>query len=582
MRAAVVVGAALLCAALGLGLFSSAGRDDSHITYWPAWTLLEHGELWNYNGERVEQSSSLLHVLVLAAAGAALPVDLPTLGGGVSLLFGALGVLAAAALGRALHPAGAVPAALLAATAPYFVYWSASGMETSLVATAALVCALATARALDPARSAPLGLAGAVAAAAAFTLARPEGWIVLACVATGALAFLSLRLLRPSGAADERDLRVMRARCALLLAAILALAAAFAGLRALYFGSALPQPVVAKSGDWSPAVAWRGLGYLLRRLVLPWLALPVTLAVAVALWRAVSRLVRADRTEPPLLVTTLFVGAYLAFVLFAGGDWMEGGRFVAHVWPMALALLAWAVLSAERGPRFRRRVLAGLVALQLLFALDFARRESTGVPLWLAGRFDGGLPGGFDEARFSWFERNNRIHRREIPAIQHLDAVVRALREAGREPVLLSRQMGMVMYHVARRNFGGFHVHDRRGLVERSFPACPLSDDLPRLQVGLDLRYRFFFEHEAAFAACGIPRPDVIFDIGLDDEGGSPDDLVPYGYEIVYRQDGALVNGSRWLPGASVPAEEFVAVRSNLVSLLPQEGDTRVDYSTGR
>ena len=55
-----------LLLAITILLFPSAGRDDTYITLWPAHTLAEHGEILNYNGERVEQSSTLLMVLLLA------------------------------------------------------------------------------------------------------------------------------------------------------------------------------------------------------------------------------------------------------------------------------------------------------------------------------------------------------------------------------------------------------------------------------------------------------------------------------------------------------------------------------------
>ena len=67
--------------AVGLRYFVSTGRDDSHITYWPAYTLAHFGDILNYNGERVEQSSSLLHVLVLATFHKLTGVDVVTLDG---------------------------------------------------------------------------------------------------------------------------------------------------------------------------------------------------------------------------------------------------------------------------------------------------------------------------------------------------------------------------------------------------------------------------------------------------------------------------------------------------------------------
>src|SRR5947207_953721 len=73
---------------LGGLLFSSSGRDDCYITYWSAHALVSTGEIVNYSGERVEQSSSLAHVLGLAASARLIPLPLPTIGPMVSILFG--------------------------------------------------------------------------------------------------------------------------------------------------------------------------------------------------------------------------------------------------------------------------------------------------------------------------------------------------------------------------------------------------------------------------------------------------------------------------------------------------------------
>jgi len=56
----------LVVPALGFLLFGSTGRDDSYITYWVADQFRRTGRIANYNGKAIEQSSSLLHVLVLA------------------------------------------------------------------------------------------------------------------------------------------------------------------------------------------------------------------------------------------------------------------------------------------------------------------------------------------------------------------------------------------------------------------------------------------------------------------------------------------------------------------------------------
>src|SRR5665213_2790297 len=71
---------ALAFAAFAFLLYGQSGQDDTYITYWPARTLAEHGQIWNYNGVRLEQSSSLSLVVILAILYKLLPLSMPTVG----------------------------------------------------------------------------------------------------------------------------------------------------------------------------------------------------------------------------------------------------------------------------------------------------------------------------------------------------------------------------------------------------------------------------------------------------------------------------------------------------------------------
>jgi hypothetical protein len=83
--------------------------------------------------------------------------------------------------------------------------------------------------------------------------------------------------------------------------------------------------------------------------------------------------------------------------------------------------------------------------------------------------------------------------------------------------------------------------------------------------VGLDLTYeRFFSDRRQLRQVCNLGDPDVIFDLSSRD--GSRERLFEAnGYRIVYRQDGAVANGSRWIPGAPVWGGEIIALREDLV-----------------
>ena len=87
----------------GILLLPSTGRDDTHITYWAAHSLANFGEIVNYSGDRVEQSSSLLLVVALAVLGWIIPLPLTELGWLFSVLFG-VGTLLVSARLAAIRP----------------------------------------------------------------------------------------------------------------------------------------------------------------------------------------------------------------------------------------------------------------------------------------------------------------------------------------------------------------------------------------------------------------------------------------------------------------------------------------------
>jgi hypothetical protein len=66
----------------GFLIHGASGHDDPHINFWFSHTLLEYGQLVNYNGDRVEQTTSLLLVLMtaLSLAWIAIRFDLVTCG----------------------------------------------------------------------------------------------------------------------------------------------------------------------------------------------------------------------------------------------------------------------------------------------------------------------------------------------------------------------------------------------------------------------------------------------------------------------------------------------------------------------
>ena len=123
---------AFVSIALGFILYTSTGHDDPYITYGAARILARHGEILNYNGDRIEQSSSLLYVILLASLHLITGLRIEFIGPLLSIFSGALSVLSTYWLAKKIDGGSVFGATLLLATSTYFVYWSFSGAEVTL------------------------------------------------------------------------------------------------------------------------------------------------------------------------------------------------------------------------------------------------------------------------------------------------------------------------------------------------------------------------------------------------------------------------------------------------------------------
>lgn len=551
----------------GFLVYGSTGHDDSHINFWNVHTLLAQGELVNYNGERVEQTTSLLQDLITAAAAAILPIPLVTLGYLVDILAALLAGWLGLSVARTLAPnlAGWAPA--LAYSSSAFLLWTYGGMGATLTAC----CLLAAIRfwwhwLVTPA----LGgreYAGLAACLAGLVLVRPEMPVLLPAIP------LVLTLLYGRHP-------LLRTRCLALLAGT-----GLAGFLLLwgqhaYFGSWLPIPAVAKQGS-ALADQWlRGTRYLLfHGLSNPVLPLFWLLAAPVVVFRLVRHhwLAPSPLPEPvPVLTTiTLCVAlAYSGFVWAAGGDWMQAGRFlVPVVLPASLCLLA--ACASLPGTRWPHGALGLLVLAQLALQYPVIARESHGIPLWVATRITAE-----HQQRYGLFEQLNQEHVRDMAVIDHLAEIIPPLRNHLQRPVnLMSGQAGMVFYYTALRFYGEVHFRDLRGLVESSLTLCPVLHDIPRSPQGLFWGYRDFFNRLTALEQqCQIQRPDIIYDLNdMNQRLGKT--LEPLGYRLVHRETGFIVENRTALPYNRLLSPNMIFVREDLVPFLPDPGPRVVDYN---
>ncbi|MEM0998561.1 MAG: hypothetical protein AAGN35_15995 [Bacteroidota bacterium] len=520
----------------GIILFSSAGRDDVFKSLWPAWTLSEFGQIVNYNGEVLEQSSSLLQVLLVGGLHRVLGGDIVLLGGLLAVLCGMGSVMFSQWLAQevGLSTARMRWTTWLVAASSFVAYWSWGGLEASLAALCFLLFTVAVLRFVRRG-----GWPGFLLASAAFLLVRPENGFI-AVFALGGLGIATW--WRPSPHWSGR-----RIRTALLVVGGMAILLALVRWGA--FGALVPHPVLAKAGSWGLGKVYRGAAYWFWQM---WRH-PEFLVLNLLFLAGIIAAMRRRALEKLWLPLALLLSAG-AFVVFSGGDWMENGRFVVPMMPLfiVLTLALW-----ERGGRRGVRWIPILFFLVEGFGLvHTARFHSTGQPLgYTTGRAKGG-------AGYSFFETANRIHMRDLLVCRALERTVGNIYREKQAPVtLLSQQAGMVIFHTAQAHFGRIDFMDLVALSTHDFLVCPVTRKRGATYGGLNMDLFYLFaDRERLAAECDFVLPDIIFD--LDNERREKELLLTAnGYTLIYRQTGELRSWLPALPGLYVGAGQFIAVR---------------------
>jgi hypothetical protein len=513
-----------LGAAVAATQFPAGGNDDSHITYWSAHALAKYGAVLNYSGEHVEQSSSLLLVLVLAALHALFSLPIPATAWVVSILAAAGAVAVATKLSAGLERSAAPLTPLLAATALPFAYWATSGMETTLVALLGCAVLEVLGAELDRER---VGLdrksALGVALMLAFVLVRPETPLVLLCTLGGTAAFYAyLLLVRGDRAARPRLLATL-VRSGVALGLVLLVA----GGRYVVFHALVPNSAAAKVGGFELS---KGADYLYKTLGKTnyLLAIAGVLGAALCLREALTS--KTSSRGPLLVAWTL---ATASFVVSSGGDWMPGGRLVAPMLPALSVLAAFAVA------RFvAQAAAAGWVALGLLVFVNVRSDLKFG-----ASRENGSFSGeAAHEGRaalvgpatpdFAFTELGNKAHRRDARLLGVLLDTLRRLAPSPAHPLyVMSGQAGMVPYYAFSEHFGALRFIDLFAITTRDILAC-LPDDKQHHGIhGVRLDPGYIIDHADEMpAACGARRPDIVFSTGR-----FPHYLAERGYENVYQ-----------------------------------------------
>lgn len=494
-------------------MFGVGLRDDPYITFWEAEQLAKTGELVNINGAHIEQSSSLAHVVILAALYLATRAPLPVLAY-VAGLVGLFAVVVLSAwIARQVAPSAEIPAALFVAVSFPVVYWAVGGLETDIAAAGVLWFV----RSLHDVAVRPTPTRWAWARFTVSTIlivtVRPDTMITAFVVALGlgvsaaVGAALGHRAPRWLPAADRS--RAIRA-CAVVAVAILALTA----FREVVFHAVLPQPELAKAGGLS----WVTVGFSYVFTSLPtwmWIGI-LLLGIGGTAW-----CVRCGSAWGFLLAVTFVTGVVI--VMFTRGDWMGGARLLVPYLPCALVLMAVGAGSL-RAPG-RAAAVASVLVAECITLVMFAN----GVP-WLSSQYAGqvatqassgpadvGSPLGATwtstggaARHLPWYTSWDYVSTRDTVFLAAATPIVRRLVEAepaGVKLTVASNQAGLVFYTWANDFPGRIEFIDTEGIATTDFSRCSGLQDSYAGQL-------MTIVHWAATARrCAPPLPDVYFSL---------------------------------------------------------------------
>ncbi|MEE9100722.1 hypothetical protein VXJ36_10940 [Pseudomonas nitroreducens] len=303
--------------AFGINIWFSWGVtiDDAYISARYAVHLFDgNGATFN-PGERVEGFSNPTWVFVTGLFHRLFShLEMYTVGrlAGLasSLLTGAIIVI----LWRSerLHPFACAIVLVTLASMPQIGFWTTAGLETTFY-TLLLVSSMFLLARPDRTASASSAVLSGLA-----SLSRPEG-----------IAFAGLNTLLTLLTPPFFKVKKAIVYCGI----VLAIAVPYLILRINYYESFLPNTFLAKSGGSQNF--WRGLNYIIQNPTIPGALIAIL---------AITSILYAKKN----LVIRIFLSAaitQIAFIIWAGGDWMPVGRFTVPL-TVFLSITAAYPLSA--------------------------------------------------------------------------------------------------------------------------------------------------------------------------------------------------------------------------------------------
>ena len=558
----------ILLLLLALLVYGPGGDDDTHITYTAAKNLADVGQILNHSGDAVEQGSSLLHVVALGYSYKLLqflgaPWMLTDIGPIFSLIAAVccLPLLMSLALKSGLRQR--VLMLFLLVFSVSFTYWAVGGLESTLASLCLLTCVLFISKLFDDEKTAWGAWLKVVVAVAAVILVRPEGFfIIIACL----LALQVLLLLN-----SQSLTRVHRYTCMTIALIAVAIFVCVCLIRLYYFDQLFPQPVYAKADGFSWVKIGFGFLYFLYSM-----QLSIVIYTGLLLYLLYGLFFKRSKAPVQVLVALSFCCAYLAFIVVSGGDWMSGGRFFTPIIPL-LILVAFFALQKLKAKVYVYVILLLIPVLETGF---FALKFSTGENI-LRDKHAGfvGRSTQFDVSkiadieRYSWSERHNVLHLRDIPGTNALINVIKSIEQdkafSQRPVYITSIQMGMTPYHLRNTFFAKIRLLDMRGLSTREITDCVYFSDSSRNWLGIKASYPKYFRAIKSGQCPKLIMPDIIYDLSnlaAEDIKDRFNTLTTEGYHIVYQQVGVLQDRAAY---KYMDAAMFIAVSDTVYKMLP-------------
>ena len=539
---------------LGAIFFPSAGRDDDHIAYWSAKSLLELGEIVSYSGDRLEQGSSLGFVALMTIASGISGLRVPDIAIPIAVTSGLLLLFLLNKFKLFFDRRVVNYALLIAATSFPFTYWSFSGLETSTYTFALTLFCFIFLKFTQK----PVGVRQYLylfPAVLAMQLLRPEAFFVLGLSIGLFWLIRSAREIQDDSNNTPLIQAVLQSEStkfsAFLILINFAAITPVVLFRYIYFGSIIPQPVLSKVSGIFPGLH-SGIPLIpsSKYIIDFFIHNPILIGAIIVLLGVIYR-IATRQSEDKLRSTDIliaFILSQLTFVMLSGPDWMEAFRFIMPVVPIFSLMSAILIHGLfKKNTTLKKPLIALLVCIQATGFGIFVINDSSSIPLWATR--NNVIEAIAGAQNYSWFSRANTHHLRDIPVVEALNDTIKKLRPLvkNRPIVITSYQAGFVMYHVAKENYGDIQFIDLVGLADDTITTCPpLKSETRRLRdaearinkLGHLQVLRYLISESGKAGSCFSQRPDIIYLMGETKEIAP--ELKELGYVFAFNNTGNI------------------------------------------